>query len=202
MAEAPKKLVFGVGYNDADYAVYKKQPDGKYLLCPFYKTWKKMLERAFYERYHAVQPTYKDVKVCEEWLTFSNFKAWMEKQDWQGRQLDKDLLGNGKLYSPDTCCFLTRKSNNFMKTCPKQRGVNPVGVQRTESGRYYGTVSNPFTGKCIYLGLRSCSTAAHIDWRKAKQEIAVKLAELETDERAKAALVKFVSGVPYETSVS
>lgn len=200
MAKTKGKLVLGVGYNDADYEVYKKGLDGKYVLCPFYKTWKKMLERSFYERYHEVQPTYKDVKVCDEWLTFSVFKSWMEEQDWEGKQLDKDLLGDGKLYSPDTCCFLTRKANNFMKTCPKQRAKYPIGVRKTVSGRYRSTVSNSLVGKVVCLGTYNCPTKAHFAWRKAKQEISVKLAELETDERAKVALLNFVSGVPYEAA--
>ena len=42
------------------------------------------------------------------------FKDWMENQDWEGNQLDKDLLFEGnKVYGPKTCVFVTRMVNNF-----------------------------------------------------------------------------------------
>lgn len=47
--------------------------------------------------------------VCEEWLTFSNFKRWMEQQDYEGKALDKDLLvSQNKTYSSETCVFVPR----------------------------------------------------------------------------------------------
>ena len=119
-----KKLVYGVGINDADYATQIKKTIGyengkqKQKLiwsCHFYEKWKSMLERCYSERFKIKFPTYKDCTVCEEWLTFSNFKSWMEEQDWQGKELDKDLLVVGnKIYSPQTCCFLTKMINTFI----------------------------------------------------------------------------------------
>jgi hypothetical protein len=34
-----------------------------------------------------------------------------------GLQLDKDIKGNGKIYSPDTCVFVTRKENMRARPC-------------------------------------------------------------------------------------
>ena len=95
-----KKLVFGVGINDADYVIDKRinaslpgeRRSQKVLwACPYYSRWKDVLSRC-YAAYHLLKrPNYFDCTVCEEWLLFSNFKKWMEQQDWEGKQLDKDL---------------------------------------------------------------------------------------------------------------
>ena len=95
-----KKLVQGIGVNDSDYIVKKFESyinlngDKKRRLiwvCPFYQKWGSMLTRCYSEKYQERHPTYKDCTVCEEWTTFSNFKKWMQGQDYQGKHLDKDL---------------------------------------------------------------------------------------------------------------
>ena len=92
-------VVCGVGINDADYLIVKKEqyigPDGsikiKKTTCPFYRAWADMLSRCYREKYHKVFPSYKDCSVCEEWNSFTNFKKWMEQQDYKDNVLDKDL---------------------------------------------------------------------------------------------------------------
>jgi hypothetical protein len=51
--------------------------------------------------------------VCDEWKNdFTAFYEWAIKNGWKkGLQLDKDIKGDGKLYSPETCCFATRRQN-------------------------------------------------------------------------------------------
>lgn len=79
------RKVCGVGINDADYVVGKYESwyeGGKRKLktlwqCPYYVKWHAMLNRCYNARYHKNKPTYIGCYVCEEWLTFSNFKAWM-----------------------------------------------------------------------------------------------------------------------------
>lgn len=57
------------------------------------------------------------VKVCNEWNNdFVAFKDWALKNGWKhGLQLDKDIKGNGLLYSPYTCCFVSSLENNTAK---------------------------------------------------------------------------------------
>lgn len=39
----------------------------------------------------------------------------METQSWEGKQIDKDILVHGnKLYSPDTCIFVTHQLNSLI----------------------------------------------------------------------------------------
>lgn len=102
-----------------------------------YALWRSMLERAYSARMQALNPTYKGVEVCEEWLNFQNFAKWCYDQkffnakDKNGRcyDIDKDLLVRGnKIYSPDTCCFIPREVNTFLVKRQNDRGSFPIGV--------------------------------------------------------------------------
>lgn len=53
------------------------------------------------------------VTVCKEWGDFSIFYDWAMSNGWeQGLHVDKDKIGNGLLYSPETCCIITQAENN------------------------------------------------------------------------------------------
>jgi hypothetical protein len=132
-----RQLVYGVGINDADY-VTRPRINGRRVICPFYGKWMNMLARCYNPKYQAKQPTYIGCTVAEDWLTFSSFKAWMEKQDWEGKHLDKDLLEDGnKVYSPENCIFVSRAINNLLTDSAGKRGVYPQGVSISKcSGKY------------------------------------------------------------------
>lgn len=57
------------------------------------------------------------VIVCNEWRNNGQtFFDWAIQNGWQpGLDLDKDKLGNGLLYSPQTCCFITELENSHYK---------------------------------------------------------------------------------------
>ena len=189
-------LVYGVGINDADYNVYEYgYVNGKRVYvwrCPFYRTWKDMLKRCYSEKHHQRQPTYKDCSVCDEWLLFSNFKRWMEQQDWEGKQLDKDLLIEGnKVYSPDTCIFVDRKINTFVVDSGATRGNYMIGVSLDKRrNKFKAECSNPFTGKREHLGYFTDELEAHLAWKARKHELACQFADSEycTDPRLAEAL--------------
>ena len=106
--------LFGVGINDADYVVYRME-NGKQVSCPYHTSWRNMLKRCYCEDYQKKQPTYKGCTVCDEWLTFTNFRAWMKTQEWEGKELDKDIIKFGnKVYAPDMCLFVTRAINSLL----------------------------------------------------------------------------------------
>ena len=82
-----------------------------------YSTWHSMLNRCYSGNYS----TYEGCEVCDRWLIYANFledikfikgyELWKNNPN-QRICLDKDLLGNGsKLYSLDTCCFITIREN-------------------------------------------------------------------------------------------
>lgn len=196
-----KRLLYGVGVNDADYAVTKFETtgyvDGKrkrklIWACPFYQTWKHMLERCFSEKYRAEYPTYKDVTCCGEWLTFSNFKQWMEQQDWEGKQLDKDIIvPENKVYSPETCAFVLGVTNNFVTASDASRGEYPLGIYwNKRNEKFQAKCNNPLTKGREHLGYFNTPKEAHEAWRKRKHELAQLVAATESDPRVVEALKK------------
>ena len=194
------KLVFGIGVNNADYVVQKWETigyvDGKRKRklvweCPFYRTWKSMLERCYSIKLQELRPTYKGCSVSEEWKTFSNFKSWMVEQDWGGKQLDKDLLIEGnKVYSEETCVFVTRMVNLFTTDRGNDRGELMIGVTwHKRSNKFMSQCSNPFTKKQEFLGLFTSELEAHNAWLARKLELAKELAAIQTDTRVAKALI-------------
>ena len=118
------------------------------------------------------------------------FRAWMETQDWEGKQLDKDILFQGnKEYSPSTCVFVDGIVNNFLLDSAAIRGDWPIGVCWNERDqKFQSNCCNPFTKKREHLGLFHCPNQAHLAWKKRKHELACQLADVQTDERVAEAL--------------
>jgi len=193
------KLVFGVGINDADYVVTKwetievngKRKQRLVWTCPFYQVWVSMLRRCYSDKYQERKPTYKGCTVSKEWKRFSNFRAWMVLQDWQGNQLDKDLLLEGnKVYSENTCVFVTGMVNKFTIDSAASRGEWMIGVAwHKGTSKFRSSCCNPFTNKQEYLGLFTIEQEAHQEWLKRKLELAYELAEIQKDERVAKALI-------------
>lgn len=196
-----RSKVYGVGNNDADYLlmireekpkVNGKRTRGLVWECPFYQVWHNMLTRCYSESYQGRSPTYIGCFVCEEWLTFSNFKAWMMTQDWEGNQLDKDLLVEGnKKYSPQTCVFINNVVNTFITNGKSsKKSEYPMGVsfhKKTQKLRV--RCSNPVTGKIEYLGSCDSPEEGHAAWLNRKKEIALMLAEQQENPVIKSALI-------------
>ena len=196
-----KKLVFGVGINDADYVTQKFETIGyvngkrKQKLiwkCPYYSVWKDMLKRCYSTKFQERNPTYIGCTVIEEWLIFSVFKSWMEEQEWEGNQLDKDLLfGGNKVYSAETCVFVTNMVNSFTIERGASRGIYPIGVcWKKCKSKFVSKCCSPFTKKQEHLGYFNCPNEAHQAWLKRKLELAHLLVAEQTDERVAKALIE------------
>ena len=183
------KKVYGIGVNDADYPVMPVV-DGVQKICPYYLAWKNMLGRAFSKKYHDRKPTYIDVTICEEWLSFMTFKEWMESQDWGGFVLDKDILVRGnKEYSPDRCCFVTNEVNNLLHENDKTRGRFPCGVGLNRySGKYCAQIQR--YGKNTYIGLFETVNEASQAYKKAKKAHIETIAAAQTDARIRDGLLR------------
>lgn len=136
-----KGLVHGAGVNDSDYPVNTIDGNGTRQRCKFYSVWKCMLQRVYSEKYHARYPTYSDTKVCEQWHSFMVFRAWMIDQDWEGKELDKDVLvPMNKIYGPDFCLFVTPEVNHITLGLYVNHGEYPRGVSFDKSrGKFIAT---------------------------------------------------------------
>ena len=195
-----RKLVCGIGINDADYAVVEfetivvngKQKQKRTWICPFYQVWANMINRCYSFKTQERQPTYRGCSVTEEWKTFSVFKNWMMTQDWEDKQLDKDLLIEGnKVYGPETCVFVTRIVNKFTNDQGAARGDCLIGVVwHKPAGKFQSRCRNPFTKKGEHLGYFTCELEGHKAWLKRKLELAYELAEIQTDARVAEALIE------------
>ena len=195
------KLVCGVGVNDLGYRVHVQEwvtKDGgkrtrqTVFRCPYYTAWTKMLERCYSKKWLESNPSYIGTSVCSEWLYASEFKKWMEQQDWEGKSLDKDIIAPGsKLYSPETCAFVLKATNSFVTASDASRGEYPVGVYLCKkTGKYRARCNNPFTEKNENLGYFLTPEEAHEAWRKRKHELAQHVAATESDIRVVEALKK------------
>ena len=184
------KLFCGVGVNDADYAVQPRDADGRAVWCPYYEVWGSVLKRAYSPKYHANRPTYIGVTVCEEWHSFMAFRAWMETQDWEGKQLDKDIIVPGnKVYSPATCAFVSSQINSLLIDSAAARGEWPIGVSlQKESNRFQARVKE--NGKGRHLGYFATPEAAHRAWRKEQLRIGRTAARECDDPRVSAGLLR------------
>ncbi|MFW9603103.1 MAG: hypothetical protein ACMV1B_12410 [Prevotella sp.] len=205
------KRIFGVGINDATYKTRirtKTKGIEKTLWeCPFYKRWVSMLNRV-YNSSKSKCPTYEGCSVCEEWLTFSNFKAWMEQQDWEGKHLDKDLLVyNNKVYSPETCIFIPASLNSCLVSL-KQRNSNkklPIGVDLVSTKNMKSEPMKPYRARCtvdgthIDLGTYHTKESAHKAWQifKVKSLQNMLISEDYSDEIAHA-LQNIINTLEYE----
>lgn len=106
-----------------------------------------MLERCYSDRLKKVRPSYVGCEVSDNWIYFSNFREWMITQDWEGNDLDKDIITPGnKLYSIDTCAFVTPTTNCFVTDDAAKRGKFLIGTYFNKPAKkFIATCSNPFT---------------------------------------------------------
>ena len=93
--------------NDVD-GVYKNR-----IPINSYRVWRNMISRCYLAQNTSA---YFGVTVCVEWLRFSVFKAWYDDNYKDGMELDKDIIGNGLVYSPDHCVFVPKSINGMAKT--------------------------------------------------------------------------------------
>lgn len=182
-----RKLLFKKGVNDANYPVitYKNK---KQLICPYYLRWKIMITRCYSLSTQEKSPTYKGCTVSDDWLYFSKFKSWMEKQDWKGKELDKDLLIQGnKLYSENTCVFISKYLNSFLTNRKAARGDLPLGV-RINNGLYTARCSK--YGSSVTIGTFKTPLQASEAYKEFKYKL-IKEEALLHDEPIRSALLNF-----------
>ena len=202
-----KKLIYGIGIVDTNYRLIEtielpkingKRQQKILWRCPYYIRWLFMLRRCYSENNLTANPTYLGCSVCTEWLTFSNFKSWMEQQDYEGKQLDKDLLVyENKVYSPETCVFVSKEVNVFMVKGDSVRGKYPLGVSyRNKNGFKFQT--QICSGDRKHLGYHPTAEEAHRVWQLAKIERAKCLLEKQTDVRIIAGLRRIINKIQYD----
>jgi hypothetical protein len=134
--------------------------------------WKDMMRRCYGD---INKPTYKEVFVCEEWHNYQNFAQWYDENYREFKycrtELDKDFIGNGKLYSPDNCVFLPQQLNGFLTNKQTTNTTGYIGVSFHRRDKVYEANINlfPKRGK-KYLGRFHDPEIASRAYKKARKE--------------------------------
>lgn len=118
-----KPLICGKGFVGEGY--YDSSHEG-------YRKWLSMLKRCYSVFKDGSNKSYldKEVTVNENWHNFQNFAKWYENYkitylnevDITNFQIDKDILGNGLLYSSKNCCLVPPWLNMLHKGINNARG--------------------------------------------------------------------------------
>ncbi len=119
--------VCGVGYlGDGEH---RSMVNGK--KSKMYRTWHNMLNRCYSDAYKETHKTYKGCSVCSEWHNYQNYANWHidnYPNDGASYQLDKDILIHGnKIYSPDTCLFVSAQQNVEKSRAKTYKFISPDG---------------------------------------------------------------------------
>lgn len=146
-----------------------------------YSVWCHMLERCYDDKYKEKYPTYKDCKVCEEWLNFQNFAKWYEENYYEIPNekmcLDKDILIKGNIvYSPETCLIVPNNINVLFTKSNKIRGDCPLGVSYRKDSNKFKACCN-IKGKRINLGSFSTKEEAFKHYKIAKEKAIKEIAD-------------------------
>lgn len=193
-SKSKRKLIYGFGVNDADYVI-KPLINGKRKSCPYYKRWESLLTRCYSKKSLELHPAYIGCSVSEEWKYFSNFRMWMERQDWQEKHLDKDILFPGnKIYAPDRCIFVPSYINLLLTKCDRKRGKYPLGVYYCKNSKgFHSYFSNQ--GKVLHLGFYTDSFEAHRKYQLEKSKYIKEIAIKQSDYKLKNALIRISNGI-------
>lgn len=134
---ARRRPVCGIGTNDANYNTFYVTESGR-KTCPYYNRWNGMLERCYGDHDASRRRCYKGCTVSKEWLLFSNFRAWMKNQDWEGLELDKDIILPGnKEYSKEYCVFVPQWINKLLTNVGNKNSGWLIGASWVkQTGRY------------------------------------------------------------------
>jgi hypothetical protein len=155
-------------------------------MSPLYNMWFDMYQRCTSERSRKIRPHYYKTELHPDWYNFHTFADWAEHQRGYNEfcekgipyQLDKDLLGEGTLYSPDNCCFLPKEVNAFLRTNLSRANTSGVtGVVVLPNGKYRACIRDSRVGKNIHLGCFVDIDEAASAYKTKKQEICRYLAE-------------------------
>ncbi len=101
----------------------------------------------------------------------------MEGQDWLGKDLDKDIVKTGnKIYSPETCIFVSHEINSLLTNCSAARGKWPQGVYLNKMANKF-QVNCRVNGKIKYLGIFLTPEEASEAYKQFKSNLIRSIAE-------------------------
>lgn len=182
--------VCGIGYFGSGEYVPASYKTGKKAPHYIFKSWQRMLTRCYSEaeQQKDKSASYKGCLVTEDWHNFQNYIAWYKSQpSWEDEtlQIDKDLLGNGRLYSSENCCLVPIEINIFLSGLVNLDRKLPLGVQyirpRTSGSKEGYVAKSSEHGNDVYLGYYNTPEEAYEVYKKYKENRAKELASIYVD---------------------
>lgn len=164
------KLVCGVGVNDFKLEGIKSAGTVEHRL------WSSMIARCYGSK--ACSSTYRGCTVSDNFKSLKFFHNWVNNQvgflfaDENGLswQLDKDIIGNGKQYSEDICCFVPRKLNTLMAyNKPSNTGIPGVHFKTNDKKFYAGCCDGD--GVSRFIGAYKDKTDAFMAYKERKEQV-------------------------------
>lgn len=163
------KGTFGVGYMGC--GKYNSKDNKK-----VHQAWSNMLRRCYctdYREYHLYGG--RGVTVCDEWHNFQNFADWYTCNYKEGYVLDKDLKGDGKVYSSSQCILIPAIINSFITNNEGRKGNNLYTGVYTSYHKYKAQCCQ--LDKVVkYLGSHDTPEIAYSVYEKEKIRLAKILA--------------------------
>lgn len=163
-------MVYGIGYNSLPRGIATTQYIREYYV------WKAMLYRCT-EKFQEKYPTYKGVSVDDKWKDFANFLEDIKELEgydfWKDNpnqmvMLDKDTKAPGnKLYSKDTCCFLSHADSN--KDVSKRHPEKIIKARQKfaeDSGQKVVAIYKKDKTFQIYDSIKECHRCLNLNFRQ------------------------------------
>jgi hypothetical protein len=178
--------VAGVGFIGEGEFSSKAKKNKKSAPSVILEYWRRMLTRCFDPKEVVKQTSlnYLNVEVCNDWFNFQNFAKWaLSQPNWNIKnELDKNLLGTGFMYSPESCTFLPMEVNVFLADNYTRDVHNlPKGVQYIKpatTGAKEGYVARCYVDdERKYLGYYDTPEEAFAIYKEVKEGYAKTLAE-------------------------
>lgn len=140
-----------------------------------YKRWASILRRCYSYKALRNNPSYLNTSVCEEWLTYSNFKKWFDKNYVKGWDIDKDILSEDNIctvYSPSTCMFIPKWLNLYVVSPTYFDKSTPIGVSYDKKSRRYTVKCRELgTSRQLFVGVFKRKSEAQKAWLNKKIEM-------------------------------
>ena len=163
-----------------------------------YKLWQSMLKRCYSDAYKKKHPTYEGCEVSDNFKSYEYFYEWCHKQIGFGNEgfdLDKDLLVKGnKVYSEDSCVFISQEINKILVKREASRGEYLIGVYWSKTNRAFKAQVSKNNGGSEHLGYFKTEIEAFKAYKTVKESFVKEQAnkfKSQIDERAYEALMDY-----------
>lgn len=155
-----KNKVCGIGINDADYSVLRKEGKRVVWRCPYYARWNRLLEVAKKRGYSVIPP----------WQYFSNFRQWLINEGYDSTKAVAILAPrlNDKNLFVLTVAVVTKEHAKYLNSISRSK-TGLLWVTEGKKG-YVGNVSLLYPEKHRMIHRGNSPLDIHLQCLQDKQK--------------------------------